>query len=298
MVPGPFKTRSVQPGPGAFRARLHGYLLLLALVLLLPGCSSIQFAYNQLDRWMRWQIDDYVDFTDQQEQQLRRALTQFHAWHRRTQLPEYADYFENLAARIESRQLGPGDLPAVEQQATAYWETSSAKLYDLLLPLTATLQREQVQELAYNLREKREESLEKWRKSPEKVQKRRLKRIRKQSERWLGSLSDTQEQLIAAWVEQVAYNPLLRDQQRRKWQASFIDLLWRRPGNWLARLRDLIDNPEQLWSAEYRLIQQERERRARELAEQIFATITDEQRQHLTRTLREYAADFRALSAQ
>ncbi|WP_237054992.1 DUF6279 family lipoprotein [Microbulbifer sediminum] len=272
--------------------------LLLSCLLLLASCSSIQFAYNQLDRWMRWQIDDYVDFSDEQELMLRQSLDQFHTWHRRTQLPRYADYLDELATRVESRDFGPPDLPAVEAELTAFWETASAQLYNLLMPLSATLSREQVRELAENMREKREESLEKWQKSPEKVEKRRRKRIRKQSERWLGSLREEQEQLIASWVHQVAYNPLLRDRQREKWQSAFIDLLWRRPEGYQEQLRDLIDNPQQLWSPEYRLVQEMREQRARELGEQILATIDDKQRNHLTRELRKYAGDFRALSAQ
>ncbi|UHQ56416.1 DUF6279 family lipoprotein [Microbulbifer sp. YPW16] len=290
--------RLFQAGRGTGGGRRWRRTLLISCLLLLASCSSIQFAYNQLDRWMRWQIDDYVDFNDRQELMLRQSLDQFHIWHRRTQLPRYADSLEELAARVDSRDFGPEDLPAVEAQLEEFWETSSAQLYDLLLPLSATLTRDQVRELAQEMREKREESLEKWQKSPEKIEQKRRKRIRKQSERWLGSLNDEQEQLISAWVHQVAYNPLLRDQQRQKWQAAFLDLLWRRPEGYQEKLRDLIDNPQQLWSAEYRQLQEERQRRARQLGEKIFATITDRQRNHLTRTLREYARDFRTLSAQ
>jgi len=271
----------------------------LGMALLLVGsCSSVQFAYGQLDRWMRWQVDDYVDFTPEQKAQLIAALDSFHAWHRQTQLPRYADYLEQLADRVDKDQLQQVELASVEDQVREFWDTASTQLYDLLLPLAAGLSNAQIDELEQNLREKRQESLEKWQKSPEKIQRRRKKQIRKQSERWLGSLSNEQEQLIAAWVAQVEYNPLLRDRQREIWQAQFLDLLRRKPDNYLAKMRDLMQNPEQLWPEDYRRMQEQRHRQARELGKQILASTTGPQRQHLSQTLREYARDFRTLANQ
>lgn len=269
---------------------------LLSILLLLGSCSSIQFAYGQLDRWLRWQLDDYVDLNREQEDQLQTALDSFLAWHRQTQLPRYADSMEQLAGQVDSGNLEAVRLEAVEDTARGYWETASTQFYDLLIPLAGTLDRQQIDELEENLREKRAESLEKWRESPEKVQRRRQKQIRKHSERWLGSLSDEQERLIAAWVAEVSYNPQLRDRQRAKWQARFIELLRRRPDNYQSQLRDLMLNPEQLWSGEYRQMQEERHQRARALSEKILASTTPRQQQHLSETLREYAQDFRELA--
>ncbi len=285
----------LQEPTAAPQRRRYFPLLALFITLLLASCSSVQFAYNQLDLWLRWQIDDYVDFNGAQKQQLKAALNNFHRWHRQTQLPRYADYLEQLADRVDQGQLDTVKLEPIETQVKEFWETTSTQFYDSLLPLAAQLDAEQVEELAQNLDEKRRESLEKWQKSPEKIQKRRRKQIRKQSERWLGSLTDEQENLVAAWVNQVAYNPLLRDRQRQAWQAKFIDILRRKPDGYLKQLRELMVNPEQLWSDDYRRMQEQRHLQMRELSHQILASTTDEQRHHLSTTLREYAADFRAL---
>ncbi|SDZ94944.1 DUF6279 family lipoprotein [Microbulbifer marinus] len=271
---------------------------LFLVLLFLSSCSSIQFAYNQLDLWMRWQIDDYVDFTSTQKGQLQGALDSFHHWHRQTQLPRYADYLSQLADEVDEGQLQKVELASIEDQVRAFWDTASTQLYDLLLPLAAQLSDAQIDELEQNLREKREESLEKWQKSPEKIERRRKKQIRKQSERWLGSLSAEQEQMIADWVSHVAYNPLLRDKQREIWQARFVDLLRRKPDGYLAQMRDLLLNPEQLWPDDYRQMQEQRHRQARQLSHKILASTTEAQRRHLTRTLREYAHDFRVLATQ
>lgn len=268
------------------------------LLLLLTSCSSMQFAYNQLDRWMRWQLDDYVDLTRTQKGQLTAALDSFHRWHRQTQLPDYAEFLEQLADRVQRGQLDSTQLQEVEKQAENFWDAASTQLYDILLPLVAELDSSQIDELEENLREKRQESLEKWRKSPEKIQRRRQKQIRKHSERWLGNLSGEQEALIAEWVTQVEYNPLLRDRQRQLWQARFIELLRRKPEGYLQQLRDLMVNPRQLWSQEYRQMQDRRHLQMRSLSERILATITPEQRLHLEGALRSYAADFRTLARE
>ncbi|MGL6160610.1 DUF6279 family lipoprotein [Microbulbifer sp.] len=268
------------------------------LLLLLASCSSVQLAYNHMDRWIRWQLDDYVDLKGPQKQQLAAALDSFHHWHRQTQLPDYADYLEQLADRVQQSQFTSAQLQAVEKQVGDFWDTASARFYDILLPLAATLDSGQIDELEENLQEKREESLEKWRESPEKIQRRRLKQIRKHSRRWLGKLSGEQEALIAEWVAQAAYNPLLRDRQRQLWQARVIELLRRKPEGYLQQLRDLMVNPGQLWSEEYRRMQDQRHRQIRSLSEQILATITPEQRLHLEAALRSHAGDFRSLSRE
>ncbi|MCX2780542.1 DUF6279 family lipoprotein [Microbulbifer thermotolerans] len=281
----------------AILKRTRNFATLISTLLLLASCSSVQFAYNHLDLWMRWQLDDYVDFNAEQKAALHTALDSFHTWHRQTQLPRYADYLELLAERVEQNQLRKPHLESTEIQIQKFLHTASAQLCDLLLPLAETLTPAQIDTLEKTLRKKREESLEKWQKTPDKIQRRRNKHIRKQSKRWLGSLSLEQEQMIAAWVTQVEYNPLERNHQREIWQARFVELLRNKPEGYQAQLRNLVLYPEQLWSKDYRRIQEERQRQARRLGERILASTTEAQRAHLIRTLRKYAQDFRTLSA-
>ena len=285
----------------ALRNPIRNYLRLFLLafgLFALTSCSSIQLAYSQLDRWMRWQLDDYVDLSGEQKQQLAIALESFHSWHRQTQLPRYAEFLEQLATKVEAGQIEELRLQSIEEQTYEFADTAGKQLYAYLMPLVAGLSPEQVTELEQNLREKRRESLEKWQKSPEKIQRKRNRRIRHESERWLGSLSDEQEALITAWVAEVEYNPLYRDHQRQLWQARFIELLRTKPEGYQAQIRDLMTNPQQLWSEEYRQMQERRHSQARALSEKILASTTPQQRRHLTDTLRDYAEDFRILASR
>lgn len=291
--------QTIRETTGLIRSNMaHAMRLLVAVfcLLALTSCSSIQFAYNQLDTWLRWQLDDYVDLNSGQKSQLSTSLESFHRWHRQTQLPRYAEFLDELALEASNGDLEELSLPAIEEDVNQFWDTSSNQLFQQLLPLTAELTPTQIDELEQALFEKRMESMEKWQRSPEKVRERRNKRIRKQSRRWLGSVNDRQEQLIAAFVDQVAYNPLLRDQQRQIWQARFVSLLREKPPGYQDQLLDLMHNPEQLWSDDYRRMQAERREQAMKLSRELLASTTPAQRRHLTETLQDYATDFRTLA--
>ena len=43
-------------------------VLTILLLVSVTGCSS-KFAYNNLDWLVYWYVDDYIEFSDQQEEQ-------------------------------------------------------------------------------------------------------------------------------------------------------------------------------------------------------------------------------------
>lgn len=65
--------------------------LLLAGVLLLCGCSVLRLGYDR-GPWLAYGwLDDYFDFTAAQSPRVRAALDGWFAWHRRSQLADYAE---------------------------------------------------------------------------------------------------------------------------------------------------------------------------------------------------------------
>lgn len=77
--------------------------LILCLVAMLGACSVVRLAYNQADTLIYWQLNRAFDFNDTQSAQMRLAIKQWFQWHRRTQLPVYAQF----AARAQKEALGP-----------------------------------------------------------------------------------------------------------------------------------------------------------------------------------------------
>ncbi|AWF82457.1 hypothetical protein BTJ40_17430 [Microbulbifer sp. A4B17] len=283
---------------GSYNLQKWRLIVLFLVASLLSSCSSIQFAYNNIDYWIRWKLRDYVDLNSQQEMEFQGALNSFFHWHRQTQLPKYADFLNQLADKVDKGQLENPQLAPVEQEVRHFISNASNNAFNLILPIVAQLTPQQIDRLQHNLTKKQQKTLEKWQRSPWKIQRRRDRQIRRESRRWLGTLTEQQKQLIAAWVKQVEYNPVLRNEQQLIWQNHAIKLLRQKPDGYLQQLRDLLENPEQLWSDEYRKTQEQRKNQARELGEQILSSTSPTQRRHLSRTLREYAQDFRTLANQ
>ena len=71
---------------------------LLGLVLLSGGCS-VKLIYNNADRFIRWEVADFVDFDPQQRAYFDGELALLLYWHRQTQLPLYADLFASMPER-------------------------------------------------------------------------------------------------------------------------------------------------------------------------------------------------------
>ncbi|WKD50696.1 DUF6279 family lipoprotein [Microbulbifer spongiae] len=271
---------------------------LIAFFVCVGSCSSVQFAYNNVDYWIRWKIRDYVDLNRAQAVELQAAMDSFFRWHRQTQLQRYAEFLTHLADGVDKGALENPRLEPVEQQLQQFLHSASDSAYDLLLPIVAQLDKHQIDELQKNLQKKQQQALEEWQQPPEKIRRKRNRQIRKEGERWLGHLSQEQIQLIAAWVSKVEYNPQSRSAQRQRWQSKAIDLLRSKPPGYLETLRNLLVDPQQLWPPHYRQAQERRQEQARELAEQILASTSPAQRHHLSRALREYARNFRILASQ
>ncbi len=58
---------------------------------MLAGCGAVRFTYNQGPQLSYWWLDRYVDFTATQSAQTKEALQRWFAWHRATQLADYAE---------------------------------------------------------------------------------------------------------------------------------------------------------------------------------------------------------------
>lgn len=74
-------------------------LIIGVLALALAGCSAVRLGYDNGNRLARWWLDDWLDLRGDQTAVLEPALETWFAWHRRQELPEYADALAALAQR-------------------------------------------------------------------------------------------------------------------------------------------------------------------------------------------------------
>ena len=93
---------------------------LCVALAVLGGCSALRLGYNQAD-WVafRW-LDSYADFEDAQAVRVREAIKSWFAWHRKTQLADYADLLLRIDAEV------PNDTSA--ERVCHWWGAIRARI--------------------------------------------------------------------------------------------------------------------------------------------------------------------------
>ncbi|EYC52881.1 hypothetical protein AZ34_10870 [Hylemonella gracilis str. Niagara R] len=195
------------------RARTLGWV---ALLILMAGCSTLQFGYGQLPRLAAWQLDGYLDLDSAQRRQLDAALAELHAWHRREELPRARAVLVRADSLWGESASGRGvtadELDALEQETTAAVSRLLMRAEPLARPLLSSLRPAQWEHLRQRQRERLDEWLE-LEGDPEE----RADRFVDNLERWLGSLERPLRQMARA---EVARWPVRdREDLRQLWQA-------------------------------------------------------------------------------
>ena len=272
-----------------------GRLLAVCLALLLAGCSATEFAYNNADTYIRWQVGRYFDLKNAQSEEFNARLGTFLAWHRAEALPQYSRLATEAGARLE-RGASLADMlwgyDAVRQQARAGLRRAGADTGDLLDRLAPAqienLERRFAEDNAKFAREILEGT-------PAEIRARRLKRLTHTLEDWLGELSDAQRSRIRQFNDAAPLVGEMRDRERRRRQAEFLAMLRARES-----ARRLAD-----WAADWDRGRDPAFVRAnREFTDGLLAmlaelerTLSPRQRAVAVARLREHARDFQLLAS-
>ena len=198
---------------------------LLAL-LLLGGCSAVRVGYNQAPTLAWWWLDGYMDFDATQAPKVKDTLAQWFAWHRSTQLPDYAD----LLAAAQQQVMQPAtpaqvcrwndDLRVRLNAAFAQGVPLAADLLPLLKPA-------QLAQLERRYRKSNLEFEEDFLQQPDERQKAAIKRTVDRAEMLYGRLDDNQRRLIAAGVAASPFDPAAWYAERQALQSQTLQALAR-----------------------------------------------------------------------
>ena len=101
-------TAGKQLHSGAMPARvLARWVAMVAAVLVLAACSSLRLGYNNADTLLMYAADSYLDLDSEQDAFARERVRALLAWHRRTQLREYARLLESVQQRLDTTATQP-----------------------------------------------------------------------------------------------------------------------------------------------------------------------------------------------
>jgi hypothetical protein len=221
------------------RARL---LLLVALMVVAAGCSTIRFTYNHGDTLLYWWLNAYLDLDSDQSDWVKKDIDNLFQWHRSTQLRDYAGLLTKM-----QRQMGDGNVTQEEllsdyRDIKARTELLAFKALPQLADLAMSIKPDQIgqmeQKFAKNNDKFRREFMSG---SVEDQHKARFKKAMDQFSLWFGGFSREQEAQLRRASDARPLDNEIWLQERILRQKKIVSLL--------RRVHDQKLNKEQTMSA-------------------------------------------------
>jgi hypothetical protein len=285
-------------------ARARGLVALALVAVALAGCSALRMGYGQADTFAYIWLDRYVDFDATQGKAARNAIAAWFAWHRRTQLPDYAE----LLMRAESEVMAD----TTAERACAWWATVRIRLdraVEQAVPpfaeIATTLTPAQLEHIekryAKTNKEFRDEFLQ-----PDlgARQAATVKRTVDRYESMYGDLENFQKERLERLLSESPWDPARSYDERRARQRDALQALTRLSRNKTdaATARGLVRDSVQRFfissSPAYREYAERVTRHNCQIFAELHNSMSPEQRQHASQKLRAYAMDLRALAAE
>lgn len=307
-MPSSPSARFARPGPVACLVRAVALALAVAA---LAGCSAVRLAYNQADTLLYWRLDGYVDLTAEQVPRVRASLDDYHRWHRRTQLPVYAELLRRIRPQLE-QTITP-------ELACGWFEMLRAEVVEpaldpaqwTLVWLAGELSERQLLRIERRQNATDDEWRERWTgsrtASPQGLQEARVEVARRWAERLYGDLDEAQEAALRASFAPGAsvFDVRLSLAERLRRQQDLRDVLRRvrqqRPG--LEETRELLRTGyiARLLRPPDPALQRYQQALVREgcaTFARLHDATTPAQRRHAMAQLQGWEDDLRALAAQ
>ena len=206
--------------------------MLLTVSLVITGCSFFAFTYSYADTFIRWQLDDYFDLTQQQETWLRPRLTELLRWHKEEELPVYASVLKQLKAEGEDG-FDRAELNVFWEQLNSAYLRLATKLQPDVVDFLLMLEPAQVDFLEQKMQTMNAERMAERGNTPEEQATYGKKRFIDNLERWTGPLTPAQQEefgsrYLANRAAQ-AQNGEDWDSRRQASQAAWIRMLRSKP---------------------------------------------------------------------
>jgi len=191
----------------------------------LTGCSALRIGYGQAPDLIYWWLDRYVDFDGDQTPKVRDAIAQWFDWHRRTQLPEYADQLVRAQKEVlaDTTPLRVCDWQReVVKRAHIAYDRAEPAAAEIVLTISPERIAPLEKRCAKNNEEFRDEYLQA---DPAKRAKKNLDRTLDRAEMLYGRLDDAQRSRIGEQLARSPFDPEVWLAERQQRQQDALRLL-------------------------------------------------------------------------
>lgn len=274
------------------------------LVPALAGCSAVRLTYGQGSMLAYWWLDGYVDFTGDQAAPVRSALDDWFAWHRATQLPDYAVLLDSVA-RQAADKVTPAQVCSVLEQG----EQRLLVAFDHAVPAMASIVRGFTPAQLRHLEQRYAKSDDDLaREHLERPEAERLaaaqRRWQERSESFYGELGEAQRKLLADGVAALPFDARTWIAERRQRHADIVAGLRRLAAERAdaprieSALRGFAQQSSRSPRPGYRAFRQRLTQAQCALVAQLHNSTGPAQRARAIAKVRQYEDDLRALARQ
>ena len=192
--------------------------LVILVCFLFAGCGT-KFAYNNISWFAVSYIEDFVSLSNSQESELETRLDLLQTWHKKSQLPLYISQLEVIQS-ITRADMDSAFIVDQSEQIKNHIHAIVNKFAPDVYALSMQLSPKQDSEFLKNFREKQQDYYEeRLSLNDEDSRERYRNRIEERLERWLGSVSKEQKQIIYTWSQEwVNTNDNWRQYQNNTYQ--------------------------------------------------------------------------------
>jgi Family of unknown function (DUF6279) len=285
-----------------FRSRIIAALC--GVALLLSGCSALRIGYSQGPDLAYWWLDGYADFNSEQTRRVRDALAQWFAWHRKTQLPDYAQLLARAQTEVRA-EITPAR--ACEWQADLLkrahiaWEQAAPAAAEWALSVTP----QQLQHIERRYAKANDEFRDDYlQEDPRERAEATVKRTVDRAESLYGRLDDAQRTRVAAAMARSPFDPELWLAERKQRQQDALQLLRKLGAEGASReqaqaaLRVYVEQIERSPREPYRRYSERLAEFNCAFAASLHNSTSSGQRRAAVNKLAGWEGDMRALAAQ
>ncbi len=207
------------------------YFILFYLLFSLASCNSTKIFYDYGDILVSWQVDNYFDLTNEQEEWIEGKIISNLDWHRKNELPDYKLFL------VEIKELARDGITMKDLNLIFLkFEKKRDKIFEKITPDIAlflnNLSSNQINYFEKKILEDNEELMEELGSDQNRLKKRK-EYFFKQMEDWFGELSKNQisklSKLQNKWYRDSSNLSKNRMLYRLKSQRQFLSLLRSNP---------------------------------------------------------------------
>ena len=280
-------------------------IALLALMVVMTGCSSIRLSYNHGDTLLYWWLNGYVDLASEQKDGVREDIDDLLAWHRKTQLKNYVQLLEAGQRQLQANPT-QADLQANVDAIKASTEVLLVKAAPDLADLARALQPAQIASMEKKFASNNADFRKKFMSgNAEKRQNARYEKSLDQFETWFGAFSREQEAIIRKWSDARPLDNALWLDERVLRQKNIIALLHKvqreKTGKEATQrlIQDLIKNAfARLEQSEHKAFFDASNAATTQMVMKVITIATPVQKTHAQQRMQGWIDDFNSLAAE